>query len=93
MFQRPELGEGSARIKSNGAMNFDTYARRDGASAIPSRPLNAALLWAASILVGVVAGLGAVAFRGLIAIFHNLLSFGRLSVDYNANAHYRPRAV
>jgi CIC family chloride channel protein len=40
-----------------------------------------------SILVGVVAGLGAVAFRGLIAFFHNLLFLGKLSVVYDANIH------
>jgi CIC family chloride channel protein len=40
-----------------------------------------------SILIGVVAGLGAVAFRGLIAFFHNLLFLGKLSVVYDANVH------
>jgi CIC family chloride channel protein len=40
-----------------------------------------------SILVGVVAGLGAVVFRGLIAFFHNLFFFGKLSVVYDANIH------
>jgi CIC family chloride channel protein len=40
-----------------------------------------------SILVGGVAGLGAVLFRGLIALFHNLFFLGRLSLTYDANAH------
>jgi CIC family chloride channel protein len=40
-----------------------------------------------SILVGFVAGLGAVAFRGLIAFFHNLFFLGQLSVAYDANIH------
>ena len=40
-----------------------------------------------SILIGVVAGLGAVAFRGLIAFFHNLLFLGKLSLVYDANVH------
>jgi len=40
-----------------------------------------------SILVGVVAGLGAVVFRGLIAFFHNLFFFGKFSVLYDANVH------
>jgi CIC family chloride channel protein len=40
-----------------------------------------------SILVGVVAGLGAVVFRGLIALFHNLLFLGTLSTAYDANVH------
>jgi CIC family chloride channel protein len=40
-----------------------------------------------SILIGIVAGLGAVAFRGLIAFFHNLLFLGKFSVIYDANIH------
>ena len=48
------------------------------------------MLWTISILVGIVAGLGAVAFRALIGLFHNLLFLGRLSIAYNANAHTPP---
>ena len=59
-------------------------------SATTSRSLNAPAFWALSILVGVVSGLGAVAFRALIAFFHNLLFFGRFSTAYNANAHTPP---
>ncbi len=40
-----------------------------------------------SILIGIVAGLGAVAFRGLIAFFHNLLFLGEISFIYDANVH------
>ena len=39
------------------------------------------------VLVGVVAGLGAVAFRGLIAFVHNLMFLGRPSFAYDANVH------
>ena len=48
------------------------------------RELNLSLL---SVLVGVVAGLGAVFFRGLIAFFHNLFFLGKFSVFYDANVH------
>jgi CIC family chloride channel protein len=46
-------------------------------------------LWVSllAVIVGVMAGLGAVIFRGLIALFHNLLFLGRLSWEYDANAH------
>lgn len=37
--------------------------------------------------VGAVAGLGAVVFRGLIALVHNLAFFGRLSWSFDANLH------
>jgi CIC family chloride channel protein len=40
-----------------------------------------------SIAVGVVSGLGAVVFRALIAIFHNLLFLGTISTQYDANVH------
>jgi CIC family chloride channel protein len=40
-----------------------------------------------SVLVGAVAGLGAVVFRGLIAFFHNLFFFGKFSMFYDANVH------
>lgn len=40
-----------------------------------------------SVLVGAVGGLGAVVFRDLIALFHNLLLLGKWSVVYDANVH------
>jgi CIC family chloride channel protein len=43
-----------------------------------------------AVLVGIIAGLGAVAFRGLIGFFHNLLFLGKLSVFYDANIHTPP---
>jgi CIC family chloride channel protein len=47
-------------------------------------PLALSLL---AVPVGAVAGSGAVAFRALIALFHNLLFLGKLSVVYDANVH------
>src|SRR5271165_5858764 len=49
--------------------------------------------WALALLslaVGLVAGFGAVVFRDLIGIFHNLLFLGRFSFYYNANVHTAP---
>ena len=43
--------------------------------------------YALALLVGMVAGLGAIVFRGLIALFHNLFFLGQLSVVYDANVH------
>jgi len=39
------------------------------------------------VLVGIIAGLGAVAFRALIALFHNLFFYGRVSVVYDTLRH------
>jgi CIC family chloride channel protein len=42
---------------------------------------------AMAVAVGVIAGLGAVAFRTLIALFHNLFFFGRASVVFDTLQH------
>jgi len=56
----------------------------DGTEVRPVRTTTFSLL---AIAVGVVAGLGAVFFRGLIALFHNLFFLGKLSVFYDATRH------
>ena len=50
-------------------------------------PLRFVLL---AVLVGIVAGFGAVVFRGLIAVVHNLTFNGTLSWVYDANRHALP---
>ena len=40
-----------------------------------------------AIVVGIVAGYGAVVFRAMIGGFHNLLFFGQISTSYDANFH------
>ena len=62
-------------------------ASADSAAAHSGLPL---ALWALSISVGIIAGLGAAVFRALIAFFHNLLFLGKLSIAYDANAHTPP---
>lgn len=55
-----------------------------------SAPLNAWTLAVLSVFVGIVAGFGAVIFRGLIGFFHNLLFLGKFSFAYDANLHTPP---
>jgi CIC family chloride channel protein len=43
-----------------------------------------------AIVVGGLSGVGAVVFRGLIALVHNLAFLGRLSWTYDANVHTPP---
>jgi CIC family chloride channel protein len=43
-----------------------------------------------AVIVGLVAGLGAVVFRALISLFHNLLFLGKFSLVFNANEHTGP---
>lgn len=55
-----------------------------------AQPLGPIAFGFLAVLVGIVAGLGAVVFRTLIAVFHNLLFLGQLSWTYNANIHTPP---
>jgi len=43
-----------------------------------------------ALIVGIVTGLGAVAFRDLIGLIHNVLFLGRFSVHYDANIFTPP---
>lgn len=52
---------------------------------IPER--SQGFMLAISFVVGIVGGLAAVVFRGMIGFFHNLLYYGQLSIGYNANIH------
>jgi CIC family chloride channel protein len=49
------------------------------------RPPNLLALSVIALVVGLITGLGAVFFRGLIAVVHNLTFFGVFSFDYDAN--------
>ncbi len=49
------------------------------------QPIRRAALLLLAILTGVIAGLGALFFRGLIALVHNLSFFGKFSFVYDAN--------
>ncbi|MGP0065898.1 MAG: chloride channel protein [Isosphaeraceae bacterium] len=59
-------------------------------AAKPVQPLGPLSHFAWSVVIGVVGALAAVVFRGLIAVFHNLLFLGQISVVYDANAHTLP---
>ena len=59
-------------------------------SASPPRRISAASFSLLSVVVGIVAGGGAVVFRALIALMHNALLLGRLSLVYDANVHTPP---
>lgn len=43
-----------------------------------------------AILVGVITGFGAVFFRALISVVHNLFFFGKFSTHFDANVHTLP---
>jgi hypothetical protein len=53
---------------------------------LPERTIGLFALSLLAIVVGLVTGVGAVAFRALIGLIHNVFYFGRLSALYDANA-------
>jgi CIC family chloride channel protein len=59
-------------------------------AAAQARRLGPLSLYAWALAVGIVGALGAVGFRALIALFHNLLFLGEWSVSYDANVHTPP---
>lgn len=57
---------------------------------VSHRTLGLLALSLLAIVVGIVTGFGAIVFRDLIAVVHNLLFYGRLSALYNANLYNPP---
>lgn len=57
---------------------------------VKNRPLPPLWFSLLSVLIGVVAGFGAVVFRGMIGLLHNLLFLGKWSAIYDANLHTPP---
>ena len=55
-----------------------------------ARPLLLVSVCALALVVGVVTGLGAVVFRGLIGLVHNFLFLGRFSFAYDSNLFTPP---
>jgi|HubBroStandDraft_1064217.scaffolds.fasta_scaffold30765_1 CIC family chloride channel protein len=57
----------------------------DGAPTDDLRRISLVYLSILALIVGIITGLGAVAFRDLIGLIHNLLFLGRFSFHYDAN--------
>ena len=74
-------------------LSLRTTARTDDVSpdAMPdARPLPLLLVCLLAVLVGIVTGLGAVVFRALIALVHNLLFLGHWSFYYDSSVFTPP---
>ena len=66
-------------FKSSIARNPDAEPLRHSGVKIP--------LIGYALLIGIIAGLGAIVFRLLIALFHNLMFFGRFDLHYDTLQH------
>ena len=64
----------------------DSFRQADGAVS-GERSVNLLVFSVIAVVVGAVTGIGAVLFRALIAVVHNLLFLGHFSTVYNANVH------
>ena len=64
--------------------------RGDGTFEPSNRPLRLIHLSMLAVIVGVVTGFGAVLFRALIGLIHNLAFLGKFSVPYDANVFTPP---
>lgn len=59
-------------------------------SSAQPQPIGGLRMAGLALIVGFVAGLGAIAFRALISLFHNLLFLGKFSLVFDANKHTGP---
>ncbi len=58
----------------------------------PRRPIGLGVLSLISVAVGAITGFGAIFFRGLIGLIHNLLFLGDPAIAYDANL-YMPESI
>ncbi len=64
---------------------FDRLDRAGSTAIEHTRPLPLLYLCLLALTVGIVTGLGAVVFRGLIGLVHNVMFLGRLSFEYDSS--------
>src|SRR5579872_5745255 len=72
------------------ALTSNTKSIFNGSRSAKERRVNLLILCGFALVIGVLTGLGAVAFRALIAFVHNASYNGTLSFIYNANVSEGP---
>ncbi|HYB11196.1 MAG TPA: chloride channel protein [Alphaproteobacteria bacterium] len=76
--------------QSNSVLTGETLPPAEGMVAEDIRRIGLTHLSVLAFVVGIVTGLGAIAFRDLIGLIHNALFLGHLSVQYDANLFTPP---
>ncbi len=54
---------------------------------ISQKPLSVGIMLLLGLGLGIIAGIAAILFKGLVAFFHNLFFFGKFSFIYNSAFH------
>jgi chloride channel protein, CIC family len=67
---------------------MNSHQPESHSDSVPSQ--NGLWMAALAVSVGIIAGFGAVFFRALISLFHNLFFLGKFSLIYDANQHTPP---
>ncbi|MDN3516941.1 chloride channel protein [Aquisalimonas lutea] len=61
-----------------------------GPLAQEDKPLPVYAMFLLALAVGVFGGFGAIAFRSIIALFHNIFFYGQFALTYDPDAHIEP---
>lgn len=92
MTSGPTGGEDSAAGELASLRVETGRVQRSSQTEDDASPIDMYRLSCLGVVVGVVTGIGAVAFRGLIGFVHNAVFLGRFSVSYNAS-EFTPTSV
>jgi CIC family chloride channel protein len=88
--QKPATAPKAPRNVARAGGPSPDFPSPPGVDAAELPPLRPGALAVLALLVGIVTGFGAVAFRALIGLIHNLLFVGRVAIDYDANVFAAP---
>ena len=81
---------GAVLARADGVVETKAGTRPDPLGNDDARRINLIYLSGLALVIGIVTGLGAVAFRALIGLVHNLFFLGRFSIPYDASVFTPP---
>lgn len=87
--QPPNSGTGQQAQGDNEDPNHP-FQGPAGSSGDHGQPLSIDRMFLLALVVGVFGGLGAIVFRSIIALFHNIFFYGNFALTYDPDAHIEP---